>query len=328
MTLQADIWAMDGGQINGSLLRLFYRSATRNTEGIVEIGDLLVTPLDVPGAAVKVGDGAAVLRGRETAWQGSYWAYNLGDEQVPVNPTGGSSRTDLVWLRIEDPTFSGSPWSGDPAEDVCASFVVTEGVSANTTAIPNGFTGIPLARITIPPSTATITSGMITDLRFMADPRTELEMRTLQGIWDPGTDRVGNTLDFEEFPNGAEWDIDIPDWASQVVVTFTIYGLQYIKSGGHGTGSNFDARGYFRATLGSLATQQTGYWAQQTTQENTRVTYGGGDTFNVPVSMRGTTQQLQVEGRGLENYRGSLEADGACTVVVQWFFREAPVTDA
>lgn len=327
MALQPGLWAIDGGNMTGQIARLFYRSATRNNEGIVEIGDLLVKALTVPDSAVTVGDGAAVARGKEILWQGSYWAYNLGSEQVPINPTGASTRRDLVWLRIEDPTFSGSPWSHDPAVDTCMSFVVTEGVSAGTTTIPTGYTGIPLALITIPPNTSAITSGMITDLRFMADPRTKTEMFTVQGIWDPGTDSVGNTINYEQFPNGAEWEVDIPTWASQAVVSFSLGGLQYRKTGGNGSGSNFDARGVLRAKLGNQATSDTHYWVNDDTSEWTRVTYTGGDTISLPVSLRGTTQTLEVEGKGTANYRGSLEADGGVGVVVTVLFREVPVTD-
>lgn len=327
MTLQSGIWALDGGNMTGQIARLFYRSATRNSEGIVEIGDLLVKALGTPGGAVTVGDGAAIARGKEVLWQGSYWTYNLGSEQVPINPTSGSARKDLLWLRIEDPTFSGSPWSGDPAEDVAASFVVTEGVAAGTTKIPNGYTGIPLARIEIPASTSAITSGMIVDLREMSDPRTKTEQFSLQGVWT-SADSIGNTVaDYEQFPNGASWDVDVPSWASQAVVSFTFGGLQYRKSGGNGSGSNFDAQGLFRLKLGTQATQNTAYWVRSDVAEWTRVSYSGGDDLNLPVAIRGTTQTLELEGKGTTNYRGSLEADGWSGLVVSVLFREVPVTD-
>ena len=326
MTLQSGVWAIDAGNMTGQIARLFFRSATRNSEGIVEIGDLLVKALDVPGAAVQVGDGAAIMRGKEALWQGSYWGYNLGTEQVDINPTSGSPRTDLVWLRMEDPTFPSSPWSHDPATDTCMSFVVTEGVSAGTTSIPEGFTGIPLALITIPASTAAITSGMITDLRFMADPRTKTELYSLNGVWDT-PDGVGNVTDWEEFPNGASWDIDVPDWASQAVVSFTFGGLQYLTSGGNGTGSNTDAQGFLRATLGSQSTDSIRYWVRTESGQYSRVTYSGGDTLDLAVAVRGTTQTLKLEGSGVANYKGSLEADGGAGVVAQVLFREVPVTD-
>lgn len=326
MTLQSGVWLVDGGNMTGQLARLFYRSATRNNEGIVEIGDLLVSALDVPGAAVNVGDGAAIMRGKEVLWQGSYWGYNLGSTQVDINATGGSSRSDLVWLRMEDPTFSGSPWSGDPAVDTCMSFVVTEGVSSGTTTVPSGYTGIPLARLDIPSSTSAITSGMITDLRFMADARTKTELYSLQGVWD-SPDAVGNTTDPEQFPNGAEWDIDIPAWASQAVITFTLGGLQYLKSGGNGTGTNLDAQGFLWADLGAQSTDSIRYWVRDETSEYTRVTYSGGDTLSLAADVRGTTQTLALMGNGTTNYKGSLEADGGAAVVVQVLFREVPVTD-
>jgi hypothetical protein len=328
MTLQAGIWAIDGGNMNGQIARLFYRSATRNNQGIVEIGDLRVRAETVPAGSVKVGDGAAIVRGKEILWQGSYWVYNLGDSTVAINPTAGAARHDLVWLRIEDSTFSGSPWSGDPAAAVLASLVVTEGVSAGTTKIPNGFSGIPLARIDIPVSTTNITSGMIVDLREMSDPRTHLQQFSLQGVW-ASPDSVGNIVaDYELFPNGASWDVDIPTWASQAVVSFTFGGLEYLKSGGNGTGSTFDARGLLRVKLGTQATQNISYWVRQNVTEYTRVTYAGGDDLNLPVAVRGTTQTLEVQGKGTTNFRGSLQADGYTGLVVSVLFREVPVSDA
>ena len=167
MTLAVKLWIVDGqNNLPGSIARLMLRSATRNGNGIVEIGDLRVEELDVPGQAVVVRDGAFIARGAEEVWQGSYWGYNIGDEQVTLSATGSSGpRSDLVYLRIEDPTVSGAGWDHDPDTDPKAYFVVKEGVSANTTTIPSGETGIPLARIDRDASTGTVTQDNIVDLR-------------------------------------------------------------------------------------------------------------------------------------------------------------------
>ena len=332
MAFDADAWAADGGTMSGALLRLQLNSATNGQQGVINIADLQVTALDTPGGKVKVGSGGAVVVGQEIQFQGSYYGFNTADIEATIaSNTSGSTRRDLVYLRVEDPTFSGSSWDHDITTDPIFYVVVKQGVSAGTKAIPSGESGFPLALLTIPTGTSAITDDMIdTSIRPVLNPLTHLEQFSLQGIWDPGTDSVGNTIEsYEQFPSGAEWDVDVPNWAAQAVITWTFGGLQYIKSGGDSTpgGSpTADARGKMRAKLGSVATVDTGYWISHDVNQYTRVSYTGGDTIDITAAMRGTTQTLTMEGIGTETYTGSLEADGWAGLVLSIMFRQVPVT--
>lgn len=332
MAFEADAWGVDGGTTSARMARLQLQSATQGQQGIINIADLQVKALDTPGPAVTLTDGACVIVGQETPWQGSYYGYNLGDTQVSIAPnSSGATRYDLVYVRVEDPTFSGSEWDHDPATDPIFYPRVKQGVSAGTDRVPTGESGIPRALLTIPDGTTNITQTMITPLGSVLNPLTHTEQFSLQGIWDPGTDKVGNTIDsYEQFPSGAEWDIYIPNWASQAVVSFMFGGLQYIVTGGDPAGTtNHDARGLLRAQLGTLTTLDTGYWQQSgpsDSLEYTRQSPSGGSTLDIPAEMRGTTQTLQMQGKGTAGYRGSLEADGWSGLVVTVLFKMVPVT--
>lgn len=325
MTFSDRIWAVTGNNVPAEYARLAQRAATRNGNGVVELGDLRVKPTEVASDSVIITDGAGVARGREQLWQGSYGFVNIGDEPVPVPAnTAASVAYRLLCARIEDPTFDGSPWTGSPAEQVAFPRVITTGINASTVDVPDGVTGVPLALITMPANTATITDSMITDLRHMVDPREQAQTFSLQGVWE-NADAVGNTSTWEQFPNGANWLIDVPEWAAQAVINVTMYGLQYMKSGGSQSGDT-DAQSWFRAGLGTTYTGQSGTWVRGQA-EYSRITVGLAGTIEVGQAMRGTPQYLTVYGRGVQGHKGSLEADGYASLVATISFRERPRND-
>lgn len=339
MTLYAKVWAVDGEtDVPSQIARLMLRSATRNGNGIVEIGDLRVEELDVPGPAVVARDGAFVARGAEDLWQGSYWGYNIGDEQINLTPTSSAGpRSDLIYLRVEDPTSTNGGWAHDPNVDPLAALVVVEGVSSGTTKIPAGTTGIPLARIDRPASTGTVLQEHIVDLRKMLDPRTTSEQFALMGSWT-SADSIGNVVfpTWELWPNGAEFPIDVPTWAAEAVISWQVGGAQYISSGGPGgTASNKDARGRTRAVLGTVTTWSSYHWIRNgggglgSTADYTRTTIVGGDTIDIPQALRGTTQNLVLQGcaEASDSGNGRIEVDGGSSLTMEITFREVPRYD-
>lgn len=157
----------NGSMHSAQQFRMLVRDLANGAEGITQGDDLKVTALGTPGAAVQVGDGSGVVRGKANSFQGSYSACNIGSATVSIASTGGSPRSDMVVLRILDPQYEGSL---DPATDQIMFFDVISNVGSTATVVPGGYTAIPLARIDIPASTSTITSGMITDIRQCANP--------------------------------------------------------------------------------------------------------------------------------------------------------------
>src|SRR5699024_4076963 len=197
MALEMDSWAVTGAQSSARIARLQHQSGTRSGNGVVDVDHLQVLPLEVPGTAVRITSGGATILGREMGFQGSYFAFNVGDAELDISPTGsGGGRVGMVVLRVEDPNIDGTSWNHDVTEDPVYYFRVIEDVGSNATEPPAGMTAIPLARIHIPASTATITSDMITDIRTPANPRNQRVLRVQRGgtMTDGTWDEAGNIV--------------------------------------------------------------------------------------------------------------------------------------
>lgn len=334
MALEMDSWAVQGAQSSARIARLQLQSATRSGNGVVESGDLEVRELEVPGTSVRVASGAAVILGAEAAFQGSYYAHNVGQDTVPISPTGsGGGRSDLVILRVEDPNIDGTPWTHDPTEDPVYHFRVIEGVSPTATEVPAGTTGVALARIDIPPSTATITQGMITDVRQLANPRTQRILRVQRGgtLTSGEWDEAGNIQEpnFERWPQH-EWTVTIPEWATQVQVLAS-WQNGYLAPNG-GTSGIYDARGKaFVGFVGGpffLTTTPARYNINQTSPTNgLRCGFFNYDQLDIPPEFRGLTVNVRMYVEGGAGMRGRIVADNWANFAVDLEFLEvaAPV---
>lgn len=244
--MAVDRWFFGGGAEHTpeSARRAMYAS-TSGAEGVGGVNDLKVLPLAVPGAGVRVTIGSALIRshyvGGETQ---TYMGTVYEQETVSTTPTGsGGGRNDLVVMRVEDPYAAGSPYSPpSEAERATAPYIhirVISGVPAGTKRLQDvpGYqndTAIALARIVFPASTGTVTSGMIVDLREMAQPRRSevVFARPRVGADDTPQQYLSNTVaeGGEFFPGGAgapnEFQVDIPEWATHMVIDarwMTIY---------------------------------------------------------------------------------------------------------
>ena len=149
---------VNGATHSAEQFRAMVQDLARGAEGITAGTDLKVTQLSTPGSGVQVASGSGVVRGRYNAFQGSYAVRNQGAATVDVAATGGSPRSDMLILRVEDPQYEGNL---DPEVDNVNYFQIISGVSSSATTIPDGRTGIPLARIDIPASTSTITNACL-----------------------------------------------------------------------------------------------------------------------------------------------------------------------
>ncbi|MEU0236787.1 hypothetical protein ABZ234_03785 [Nocardiopsis sp. NPDC006198] len=294
----------------------------------MDSGHLQILPLTVPGTSVRATSGGATILGAEAAFQGSYFAFNVGDAEIPVSPTGsGGGRSDLVILRVEDPNISGTPWTHDVTTDPVYYFRVIEGVTNTTTDVPAGTTGVALARIDIPANTATITAAMITDVRQMANPKRlrELRVQRGQGLEDGRWDEADFTSDYERWPQH-DWTVTIPEWATQVQVVANWFSVLYPAP--NGTGGTYDARGLVRVGLvGSggnvLNTPSTAYNVNPITSTNGyRVNIGLTSQVNIPVAMRGMTCDLRMYAKCDADRIVFLVADGWANFSVDLEFRE------
>lgn len=292
--------------------RMMVRDLANGAEGITQGDDLKVTQRSTPGPGVTVGDGSGVIRGRANAFQGHYSICNIGSVNVDIAATGaGAGRSDMVIARVEDPEYEGDL---DPQVDEIAYFQVISNVSSSATTIPDGRTGIPLARIDIPASTSTITNAMITDLRRVANPRRQRSLLTQSpaGI----STGIGSSLTYSYFSTAAGWNIAVPDWATKVIIKIDVSPIRYDLG-------NF--WGQISATFGSsLATQPIFLDDNQGTGAR-RIPAIIADTLTLPSSYRSTTQLLRVRAAGLTaGQAGRIYVDSGTTLAADVQFEEAP----
>lgn len=171
MTLETVPWMVAGGaQHSAEVGRSVAYASIGGLQGVVKKGDLQVQAQSTPGGSVRIADGVGAVANSYAGQSGqSYVARNVGYENISVPPTSGSSRSDMIVLRIDDPEFGGSVPASVATGPYCR-FAIISNVGSAATDIPAGtpYPAIPLARIDIPSGTGTITSAMIKDLRKIA----------------------------------------------------------------------------------------------------------------------------------------------------------------
>lgn len=236
MALDSVPWFIGGGaEHSPAIARQLAYAATNGATGINAATDLRVTPLPTPGSFVRIMPGGGVMLNRYPGGgQQSYTVRNPSATDVPVSATGSAGgSTRYVILRVDDPEFGGQA----PANVVTGPYVRAVLVNSITNL---AYPFLPLAKITQPANTATITAGMITDIRTLANPREKQVMYprpTL--ITDPAAGMLlkATTADGEWFPNaGGEQYIDIPEWATRMQIEATWIGVLYGPEGSSGWG--------------------------------------------------------------------------------------------
>jgi len=303
---------VNGATHSAQSFRMLVRDLARGNEGITQGDDLKVTQRATPGGGVSISDGSGVVRGRANTFQGSYAVCNIGaDTSVNISATGGTGRSDMVILRVEDPEYEGTK---NPATDAIAYFQVISGVSSSATAIPDGRTGIPLARIDIPSSTSTITDAMITDLRKIANPRRDRNLY-LQSPTSISSQIGGTSGTYSYFSTASGWSIAVPDWATTAKVRLDIAGLRLT------TGNVY---GNLRAALGGSVTMQPVVIDDNQGTGTRRMVGIAADTLTIPSGFRGTTQLLRAQFAGLTGNAGTVSVDASSTLIADVEFFEAP----
>lgn len=343
MTWDSVPWFTGGGaQHSPEVGRLLAYAATSGAEGIVGVGDLLVRPLDVPAGKVRVLPGAAIILNRSTGGsQQSYVGRLPTEDVVDIAPTGSSSgRTDLVVARIEDPFTAGTPWQ-EPADPTVGPYIFTRvipNVPASAVATSDaarryirdvrGESAIPLASVTLPANTGTVTAGMLKSLREVAIPRRRRDVSTVNLSPSDGVDRLDSTA-VEWFPDAAanaRWgSVEIPEWATEVRLVAT--WAQVVVPAGNTTGSLAVQLGNIGAT-GSVRSGTVGVDTPNDTNV-ARATYVLGDTVTIPAALRGTSQPIRPVGSmaSTSSASSTIYLDHYSAFVLDLEFLEAPTED-
>lgn len=323
MTWTQGLWAVDGNTLDASLWRQELYASTLKRSGIMSPADLKVTAFSTPGAGVNIAGGSCVIAGQELSGgaQGSYYGFNNGTDTVSVAATGGSVRSDLIIARVEDPTFSGSPWTWNPATQNLIYSRDISGVSNSTVTVPAGTTGIPLARIDIPASTSAITNAMITDLRALANPIRETDLYVLTPTT---TDSMNMATDSKTvFRNwGPAFPaVYIPPWAVTMRVMFMVAASTV-------GGSTNGAAIVMQLKVGSSITSQGGGMGDPSVG-NVLTGFQSvgmlGDNINVS-SLQGQTVTVQPQARIVNgtSVQGTITINSSSTETLTCHFLEAP----
>ena len=311
----ASCWAIDGVSIPASLARLLPYMATGGSGGVCDSSAFSVTTLAVPGAAVRVLPGAAIVTSRYPG--ASFESYAVKDPtetQVSVSPTTSSGgRNDLLVLRVRDSEKEGGVGR--------AEFVFIQGVSAPTVANANAahayvrtlaYPAIPLAAVILPASTGTVTAGMIRDLRRVASPRRERGVITIfPGGQHPAGSHPMPTSVYGSWPirDTERPTVYVPEWATRINLMCHMNGIIYNGATTSVAGIRF-GWGANASENGILMEQSVG-----------RPSYTIAGTFPVTDAQRGTDQLINVQGvrtQGTANWFSDYQS----TIAIDYEFVE------
>jgi hypothetical protein len=235
MTFNNAPWAVDGARTTGALARLATYATGGGRSGIVKPTDLRVLPLTVPGNGLRISSGGAMvlnhyLLSPDEAYVASNPAIHtvISADMPPSNP---SLSYYLVCVVVGDPEFdqTGHPFMpSDVAPEDAADFeyvrIVLVPCTSSTTQFEQlglHYPAYALARLAIPPSTTTITSDMITDLRELSQAREQRKViagAPTAGVQLTAADWTGTWVDYKPY-------INIPPWATDVTITLILSGF-------------------------------------------------------------------------------------------------------
>lgn len=309
-------WSIDGARIDSELMRVLSYASIGGAEGIITPGDCRVHQLDVPGPQVVIDTGALGVLNRNADNQ-AYIANARRLSKLDVTATDSSGgRSDLVVVRMDDPGYPGGPIV--PEEDAPAYQYVKPVVLQNVPPTTDRFeqlglpySGYALARIDIPASTATITDGLIKNLRKVANPRRERVSERYNITYAPND--MNSTNVWARYPDVPQTPLDIPEWATEMFVRVDVTGIMSINAGHSGHWSVFigpydQLREIGGAIPPGVKPTQAVYYNQQTWGDATE-SFILTDRIDIPTEMRGTRQWLTtnvIRGDGVGFWRSNI----------------------
>ena len=304
-------FAVDGGRGPASMFRGMLWASTSGATGVVQAGDLRVTPLSTPGTAVNVGPGGALAASRYTGASRAetYGVVNDATVQLAIPATGSSGgRTDYIILKIDDWHFSGGSQPADPLAATYCSVVRVSSLSG----INHPY--VPLAKLTIPASTGTITNAMIKDLREVALPRTQRVLRPNAIVASETETLTSKTGEY--FPNaGGTQMVDIPSWATRVKIRADWLMVKIPK--GKVRGNIWVGFGDWNGSRwGGPATQSQEFTFTDTDQSpgDTRQTWTVVDDLYIPSNLRGREVHFQMWGKLVDAGRPVIDASSGSSL--------------
>ena len=284
--------------------------ATGGANGVGGTSDLKVTQLSTPGPGVQVLPGAPVMLnkfpgGANQSYVGSVSTATTLSVQ-PTNTSGG--RSDMVIARVRDPQY-GTYGTFNPANPNAFDFFsveIIQGVNPALRTLNVPYPAVVLARIDIPANTATITNAMIVDLREKVNAR----RLTVTRVIAPSGDLNATTIGYRNFPLGTAPTVDVPEWATRLIMKTYYSGLEV-------TGPVVAG---FRGVIGTVVDNNNGIVAKTASGMN-RETYVHLSQFSIPKEYRGTTRAFATQAYRTSS-GGNVQLDYQTTIGYELTFLE------
>lgn len=321
MAVDPTPWLVGGGaEHSPEVVRQSLYDSTGGAEGVSSVGGLKVLANTTPNGTVRVLPGGGILNNRYAGGAGqSYAVRNASQTSVPIKATGsGSGRVDMVVIRVLDPQYEGSA-PPDPNDFQYTRLEVIEGVPAGTKTfreLNRNYPAVELAKVTLPKSTATVTAGMITDLREVAQPKV-LDVWRPRPLAVPDVETLKATGEVGEyFPNaGGTQSIDIPEWATRMQVRAEWLQVRY--AAGNAYGQCWLEWGPYKAPSERERKSQTFQWDTPAANNVSRANWITVDDLYIPVAFRGTTQLFVQKARRIGGVANSVSLDAVSGVSLQ-----------
>lgn len=292
MPLEGVPWFIDHADHGPEIARLLAYMSTGRGEGVVNPTDCKLVASAIPDGNVHLTQGALAVRNRFPGGDSqSYLVRSTGDTVLGLPAQGsGGGRYDLVAVVVEDPQYPGQPAPVSVADGPYVRLKRYANVPSTTKRLseidPNQ-SGYAVGLVHFDASDGTVTNGDIIDLRNLVLPRTHIEKKVVNAVGTTNLPAAAATM-----PPEAEWNIEVPEWATRVIIEADIASLQ-ITDTSSGTGY---ATGYIRGRLGSIVTEGTVWRGDGVgTSKAITLTIFAAEDKAVPEAMRGTTQELACE---------------------------------
>lgn len=278
--------------------RAEHYAATSGGNGVGSPTALKVHAQPAPDGTIRTNPGGATLKSTYAGQdEQSYHTY-FGPRTVSVSPTGSSAggRTDLVVVQLCDPehdnhwSYDGEyPIPADVAKDM--EFQRIHVLEGRDRTAHLDFPHALLAEINRPPNTTIVEPSHITDLRMLANPKT-LMVPLVKNIGSADTHVAGRTGNYNTL---AEFQVDVPEWATTAVVDATLAGC-FTRHPNGGVVGNFDFSGLGSAAGGEGGFTQTG-WGAAGSVAYERIDFHAGGEVLIDPERRGTNQRINLRVR-------------------------------
>lgn len=331
MAMERVPYLVGGGfEHSAEVMRAALAASTSGAEGLVSPGDFKVTPTSVPGTSVAVAPGNALIRNSYGGGSAQTYAVRAPSQtELPIQATGSAgARTDLIIARVDDPTYAGGAFDATTFE--AAKFEVIRGVPASTRAAAQlglSYPAIALARVALPASTGTVTAGMITDLRKLAQPRKERHLFVHPLVQGDGVRRLASEDETGQYwPDVTAWRVEVPDWAQRVRMVAQWGGVSLLAAGGNSYGRLWVRLGSTEDGAG-VNSQETSWDLPSNLVGNVREAWMGGDDRAVPAALRGREIPVGLRGRvrGADTAASKPQLDSVSVVSLDLEFYETAV---